>query len=303
MTAEHEVESAIAPPAKRSDFREYPTVITCCGIAIAVTIAWGARLDISPLLETAEIRRGELWRLLTSAFPHLDIVHLFANLYWLWEFGQPIERHFGHVKTALLLMLLAVVSGAFEFGFLSGGVGLSGVGFGLFGLLWILSRRDDRFHKAISRQTSQLFAMWFVFCVAATWTGFMPIGNVAHGTGFITGVLIGLAITSQRRRRLLIGTVSAFALSGLWSATLGRPLINLSGRAGYEEARWGYEDLIAHQDASAVRWLRDASRLQPDDMGVWHNLALAYQRVGDRQAAVAAAERATALGDDTPKPR
>ena len=133
------------PPApKWTEAWKYP-VITGVGIlAVGITIAWWAKLDISPLFDTAEIRRGQLWRLATCILPHLDILHLAFNLYWLWVFGTAVERVYGHAQTALFTLLFAVGSSSLDFAFDRGGVGLSGVGYGLFGLLFVLSDRDDR---------------------------------------------------------------------------------------------------------------------------------------------------------------
>jgi membrane associated rhomboid family serine protease len=139
-----------------------------------VTVAWWSKAEISPLLESAMIRRGEIWRLLTSAFPHRDILHLAFNVYWLWVFGTAVEQVYGHLKTAGLFALFAVGSGSMEFALARGGVGLSGVGYGLFGLLWVLSSRDEKFSDAIDQRTVQLFVGWFVFCVATTILIFFP---------------------------------------------------------------------------------------------------------------------------------
>ena len=69
------------------------------------------------------------------------------NDYWLWIFGTVLQEVFGHIKTLALFVRFAVGSSALKFSILSGGVGLSGVGYGLFGLLWILSGRAPRFQR------------------------------------------------------------------------------------------------------------------------------------------------------------
>jgi len=81
-------------------------------MATGVTLAWWLRLDVSPLFESAMIRRGETWRLVTSILPHAGILHLAFNLYWLWVFGTLIEEVYGHLKTAALIVLFAFTSGA-----------------------------------------------------------------------------------------------------------------------------------------------------------------------------------------------
>ncbi len=291
-----DVKTTMATAAIPSDFRRFPTIVAVGAIAAAVTGAWGAGIDVSPLFETAEIRRSELWRLLTSAFLHAGPMQLLPNLYWLWELGQPIERVYGHAKTALILVLLAIGPAAFEFALPRGGVGLSGVGYGLVGLLWVLWRRDARFSSAISRSTIPAFAAWFALCVVMTAKHLWPVGNIAHGVGFIFGILLGFALTiPERPRRWVVVGVGALLLAGIWRATLGRPMINLSSTAGWEEAKWGYDALVAHRDEGALRWLRDAAKLQPENATIWSDLAIAYDHLGDKSAADAAHERAQQL--------
>jgi membrane associated rhomboid family serine protease len=130
---------------KWTEFPQYPVIAGTAILAIGVTISWWSKLDVSPLLETAMIRRGEIWRLITGIFPHAGILHLAFNIYWLWVFGTLVEQVYGHLRTAALIALFALGSGSLEFAFALGGVGLSGVGYGFFGLLWVLSRHDDRF--------------------------------------------------------------------------------------------------------------------------------------------------------------
>ena len=65
------------PPPNWTKFPRCPIVAGTILLAAAVTIAWWAKLwDISVLFATAEIRRGQVWCLLTGIFRHLDILHL-----------------------------------------------------------------------------------------------------------------------------------------------------------------------------------------------------------------------------------
>jgi membrane associated rhomboid family serine protease len=285
------------PAPRLSEIPRYPIVAGTALLSIGVTLAWWAKVDVSPLFATAMIRRGELWRLVTSMLPHAGILHLAFNIYWLWAFGTLVEEAFGHLKTAALILLFAFGSGAWEFALARGGVGLSGVGYGLFGLLWMLSRYDQRFSDAIDARTVQLFVGWFFFCIVATVTNIMPVANIAHGTGAVLGILTGLAIARPDSRGLTAAGLGAVLFLGLWGATLGRPRINLSGQAGYEEAKWGYEALLAKKNRKAVRWFRDAVAYQPKTSEYWYDLGLAYIRLGQPSAALSAYRRAADLGD------
>jgi membrane associated rhomboid family serine protease len=106
------------PPPNWTKFPRCPIVAGTILLAAAVTIAWWAKLrDISVLFATAEIRRGQVWRLFTSIFRHLNILHLLFNLYWLWVFGSLIEEVYGHARTAALIASFAVGSSSFELAF------------------------------------------------------------------------------------------------------------------------------------------------------------------------------------------
>jgi len=270
----------------------YPVISGIAILAVGVTVAWWTGTNISPLFENAEIRRGQFWRFLTSVLPHLDILHLAFNVYWLWVLGTTVERVFGHVKTALLLLLFAIGSSSLDFAFPQGGVGLSGVGYGLFGLLYVLSQRDERFKDSLDKRTVNLFIGWFFICIFTTATNIFNVANVAHAAGAVLGVLSGYAIVLPARRTLLAVSIGVSVFLGFCGATLGRPYINFSSQGGYEEAHWGYDALLANRNQEALRWCRDAVKYQPKVSLFSFNLGIAYQRLNDQSSASAAYQRA-----------
>lgn len=58
-------------------------------------IAWGANVAPFTLV-------GEPWRLFTSMFLHIGIIHIALNMYMLAAFGPYVEREFGKVRFILL---------------------------------------------------------------------------------------------------------------------------------------------------------------------------------------------------------
>jgi GlpG protein len=66
--------------------------------------------------------------------------------------------------------------------------GMSGVGYGLFGYLWIKSRFDPHSNVFLPPNTVGLFLIWFALC----WSGLLgPIANWAHTVGMVSGTTIG----------------------------------------------------------------------------------------------------------------
>jgi membrane associated rhomboid family serine protease len=263
-------------------------------LAIAVTLAWWGRLDISPLLADVHIREGQLWRLVTSVLPHVNFLHLAYNLYWLWVFGALVEGAFGRLRTAGILLLLAVGSSAAQYALSEGGVGLSGVGYGLFGLVYVLDRaKDPRFTNAADHRVTALFIGWFFLCILLTKTGAWRIGNVAHGAGVVLGLLLGLAVVARPAWRPLASGVLVVALGlALGGATFFWPYVNLSANSlAYE----GCLALQAGRNEAAAALFRRALKLDSGQAFCWYDLGIAYQRQGRWEEAAEAYGRAAAL--------
>jgi membrane associated rhomboid family serine protease len=284
-------------PPKWTEFVKYPVTAGTGLLAIGVTLAWWAKVDISPLLESPMVRRGEIWRLVTSIFLHVDALHLIFNLYWLWVFGTLVEEIYGHFKTAGLFLLFAVGPNALEYAFSIGGVGLSGVGYGLFGLLWILSRRDERFRDAIDTRTIQLFVIWFFICIFLTVANVMRVGNIAHGAGAVLGILTGYAITMAERRTMIAASISLILVFGFWASTVGRPKVNFSEYGSYEECKAGDDAMRAQHYDEALRWLQIASMYRKKPSACLIDLGYTYERLNRGGQALEAYQESAAMGN------
>jgi membrane associated rhomboid family serine protease len=250
-------------------------------------------------MEGSEIREGQVWRLVTSILPHGDPIHLAFNLLWMWVLGTLVEDVFGHVRTLLLVLVLAAGSGAAEYAFVHGGIGLSGVGYGLVGFLWVLSRRDERFRGAVDAQTVQLFVGWFFLCIVLTAANVWHVANVAHGIGAVMGLLAGLTV-ARGRLRPLYGAAVALLLAAFGAAVYARPYVNLTAARAWDRADLGYRAMEKHDYDGAVRHYRAAiaaAGSEPDATW-WFNLGLAYQRQKNYAAAKVAFGRAAALEPD-----
>jgi GlpG protein len=282
-------------PPPLADLFKYPVTAGVGFVAVVVTVAWYSGEDISPLVMNFRVWHGEFWRLLTSALPHVNILHLVFNLYWFWVFGSAIETAFGLVRTAAIFLFFAAGSAAAEYAVFEGGVGLSGVVYGLFGLLWVLSHRDDRFRDAIDALTVGLFVAWLFLCIALTYSGAWTVGNVAHGIGAAQGILLGFALAAERHKQLAIASLVGLVSAVLTAATVGRPFVNFSKHAGEELAYAGYLDLEAGHTESAVALLERAVRLDDRQARSWFNLGIAYQRMGRERDATEAFRHAANL--------
>lgn len=282
----------------------FPITTCVAGLAIVATIGYLNGADVGRFMFNSYDWWREPWRLVVPALFHGDIIHILFNLYWLWIFGTLIEIEFGHGPTLAIYLLLAAGSEAAEYAVLHGGKGLSGVNYGLFGMLWVLSRSDRRFYDAVDRQTVQLMVGWFFLCIVLTVTDVWKVANVAHGAGFVLGALLGWTIAARGvPRRLGRGAVLAAAfLLCMVGATAARPYVNFTAEAGHEFAYRGYVALENGDNRQAAALYERAVAIDPSQFGWWNNLAIAYRNLGRTADAREAFRRAAALKPEESEP-
>lgn len=162
------------------------------------------------------VRAGDWWRLLTAAFLHANVMHIFFNMYALYLFGPQVERQMGSAPFASLYLSSALAGGAAYL--VAGGsgfaVGASGAIFGLFGA-WIAAtyrRRHTPAGRALFQRLSLLLAVNLAlpFLLPA-------IAWQAHVGGLVAGILIvsaWLRLPGSDPRAIILRTVSG-ALVGV----------------------------------------------------------------------------------------
>ena len=286
------------PPPPIGQFRRYPITTFVAVLAIVATLrsSFGAHINPVFMSDTGDCLY-EPWRLVTSTLFHGDPIHLIFNLCWLWIFGTLVEERFGHGATLGIFCFFAAGSDMAELAIFGGSIGLSGVNYGLFGMLWVLSRRDIRFRGAVDRQTVQLMVGWFFLCILLTVTGAWAVANVAHGAGCALGALLGWSLTGHDFRVRLGRAAVMFGvfLLCIIGGTIARPYVNFSGRVGHDYAYRGYEALKKGDYRRAASLYETAVAVDPNMFGWWNNLGIAYRRLGRNVEAERAFERADAL--------
>ena len=62
-------------------------------------------------LDIRAVEHGQLWRLLTFAFLHSGIMHIFFNMLFLWWFGSDVEQLYGHKEFLVIYLISALLGG------------------------------------------------------------------------------------------------------------------------------------------------------------------------------------------------
>lgn len=133
---------------------------------------------------------GQVWRLVTPAFMHFSFLHIIMNALWLRELSRILEDHYSGVRFFTYFLTIIITSNVCQY-LMKGPMfgGLSGVVYGLLGVLWVKKSLDKDFPFMLPKRDIYLMIGWFFLCL----TGLVGnIANTAHGVGLAMGM--GLAL-------------------------------------------------------------------------------------------------------------
>ncbi len=142
---------------------------------------------------TPYIKVGEYYRLLTSAFLHIGVLHLIMNMYALYVIGPQIESFFGKTKYLIIYIMSAILGNLLSMLFLGSdrlGAGASGAIFGLLGSMVYFGYHYRIYLGGVIK--SQIIPL---IIMNLSLSLFIPsIGTSAHIGGLIGGVLVSMAV-------------------------------------------------------------------------------------------------------------
>ena len=164
---------------------------------ILMYIAGNGSTDIKTLLfygaNNSELVKEyhEYYRLITSTFLHIGVIHLVCNMYALYVIGPQLESFYGKVKYLLIYLIGGVIGNLFAniFEINAVGAGASGAIFALFGsLLYFGYHYRVYLGNVIKTRVVPIIILNLMI-------GFMynGISNAAHIGGLIGGVLLSMA--------------------------------------------------------------------------------------------------------------
>lgn len=184
---------------------------------------WGGdRVLLAGGLIPALVVRGEVWRLLSSAFLHADQLHLLVNGVMLWVVGRPVEAAWGTSRFVLLFVGSALAGSMATLALQDQGwtVGASGAVYGLMGALVALGARLWLRLSWQMRQSMVLLPAALLLLLLALGDADGRLDFHAHRGGALGGFLLGLVLRPQLR--LVDRLTPGDALRGQWIRWLSR---------------------------------------------------------------------------------
>jgi rhomboid protease GluP len=145
---------------------------------------------------------GEYYRLITSAFIHIGMLHLLFNMYALYIVGTQVEGFFGKRKFLLIYFVSILFSSLISYIFLSTSTvsaGASGAIFGLFGALLFFGYHYRAYlGNVILKQILPVILINLLIGFSIS-----GIDNAAHIGGLFGGLLISYAVGIKHKNTKL----------------------------------------------------------------------------------------------------
>ena len=137
-------------------------------------------------------KNGDYYRLFTSMFLHIGILHLLCNMYSLYIIGKEVENVFGKVKYLIIYLLSGIAGSILSLAFNHNTIcaGASGAIFGLLGALLYFGYYY-RTYLGATLTKSIIPVIVLNLIIGFTSSG---IDNAAHIGGLVGGILIAMAV-------------------------------------------------------------------------------------------------------------
>lgn len=245
------------PPPNAARPRRPPTPVTFAIVAVNVAV-YVAQMFVPGhrgvdgvaemlALWSPSVWDGQVWRLLTAAFIHFGPIHIFFNMFVLWDIGRLCEMVVGRVKYVLVYLASAlggtIASTIFTNG-LSGGA--SGALFGVAGALLALVLLDHEHRVFVQRDRLKTMLVRFVVINGVLQFMIPHIDIAAHMGGLVTGAAAGALVFGRshvagpRGPRIKWASIAALIVI----AAVGAWAVHPVGLPRFEQWRSSPEQLI-----------------------------------------------------------
>jgi membrane associated rhomboid family serine protease/Flp pilus assembly protein TadD len=255
----------------------------------ASLLAWGA--NYGPYTLT-----GQWWRLLTSCFVHIGIIHIAFNMWCLWSLGGMAERLYGRFTFACVYLLCGISGSLCSVWWHRAptlSAGASGAIFGIAGAVIASLKLGEFASGGMAQRTLQsLIAFVGYNVVFGVISG--STDNACHAGGLLCGLVLGALIAKvaphdRPMPRLGVLMVVAVVLyAGMFELTRSRAYPYYLMRAS-EQIENGKAD-------AAIPFYQAALKLHPDSAGAVHyELGRVYWEKKDYASAERELQKALAI--------
>jgi membrane associated rhomboid family serine protease/Tfp pilus assembly protein PilF len=238
-------------------------------------------LTVFGVNERIAIWNGEYWRLLSSMFIHIGLLHLAGNCLFLYLCGPLLELSYGHEKFLIIYILSGFLGNILSLlGMKYSVTGISaGASGALFGILGALISFTIMERKVLPQKLYKSLIKNLIIIVVLNLLVGLIIPNIdilAHSGGFLAGLILGYILENEiytdekKKRNKLIPTAGGIIFL-LMSLSISYLAMTAPGNISYYT---GNNYLRDEQYEEAEKEFTKAIAIEPDSSDIYMKLAI-----------------------------
>lgn len=145
-----------------------------------------------------KVYEGEYYRLFTSMFLHLNLMHILFNGYALYLFGRDVESLFGHVRFGIIYLMGGLAGSIGSLLYTNAAsIGASGAIFAVFGAMGVYLYRHRHFYGEMASARLRQMGILALINIGLGLVPNMRIDNAAHIGGLAGGIVLAWFICPE----------------------------------------------------------------------------------------------------------
>ncbi|GAB4185781.1 MAG: hypothetical protein Tsb0015_03000 [Simkaniaceae bacterium] len=149
-----------------------------------------------------DIRKGEIWRVISPVLLHGNLLHILFNMLWLWLLGKQVEERIGFWRYLCISLIIGIISNVSQY-LMSGPffLGYSGIIAGLAGFIWMRQKIAPWEGYPLQKNTILFLVFFIMAMLGLQLISFflysfnilnipLNIANTAHIVGAVTGIVL-----------------------------------------------------------------------------------------------------------------
>ncbi|WP_405101184.1 rhomboid family intramembrane serine protease [Oceanobacillus sp. FSL H7-0719] len=260
--------------------------------SIETLINYGAKYN------TAIMENGEWWRLFSSMFLHIGILHLAMNMLAIFYLGIAVEKIYGSLRFLFIYVIAGIGGSIASFAFSTSiSAGASGAIFGLFGALLYFGTVHKRlFFQTMGSSILLIIAINFVIGLSIE-----EIDMAAHFGGLVVGFFAAAIVNLPKNKNLKIQLLACLATIILFFGTAYYGVHANTGSQSFQLLKL-QEYIDAEEYPEAIEIASEALNLEGDlESVILFQRSYAYIELGEYDKALVDLEKSTSYSNPLPE--
>jgi membrane associated rhomboid family serine protease len=181
-------------------------ILVCVSVSLYTWTVDPSFVERNLAFSLSNLQEGRAWTLVTAIFVHASLIHLLANMIFLYVFGNTLESVTNSKRMLVTFFLGGLLSFPLSIPFFPPDATFAGASAAIFTLTAaVMLIKPLRFSWLLLMPVGLVAVLYFIYNALAVYYHLQEnVAYVSHVVGFSLGLPLGIAWSTQWKRNLLI---------------------------------------------------------------------------------------------------